>query len=562
MESFGHGDKTALLRSEGRNGGISTPSQKSYLKRYPRSVAHNRDLFINQENQKETLNMLIAGVAESVKIIMDNNSEDGKYPKATFGFDHALAGIKNTYARWRFPETGRSVDDVMKLFFDAYTMGINPGSPSYMGHMLPALNRIALAAWVIANVLNQNMIAHEVAPVFTQMENQVISFLSDLIGYDIMKSGWAIVSGGTNANHTAMLVARNKLLPWVEKHGVHKALRTYNKDNNTHYEDFVIFVWEDAHYSIEKLAGYIGIGSDQVKIIPFIKWSHSILDANRLEEMIREAEENKELIIGISVTAGTTEKGNVHNIDDIMWVAKNRSDGRDFYVHVDAAHGGGFLTNDNIKRNLFQWIDQADSVTVDGHKMFYTNYGCGGIIFKDQASLWYIKQSAPYVLPEDTENENHGSYTIEWSRGVAGLLQLWMSIMHFGKEEYGNIMEELINKTKSLEEKLSANHHFELLWKSELNLLCFRYDPRSPLVRGEKSMNDFNKLLKQTLLKDGNFYLSDTEIDGKTCFRAVIMNLWTDDTYFDGLIAKMTSLGDEIIAKMLKLEKRIEHSLI
>ncbi|MDP2103852.1 MAG: pyridoxal-dependent decarboxylase, partial [Candidatus Gracilibacteria bacterium] len=329
---------------------------------------------------------------------MDNNSEDGTHPKATFGFDHALADIKNTYARGKFPETGKSVNDVMRLFFDTYEMGINPGSPSYMGHMLPALNRIALAAGVIANVLNQNMIAHEVAPIFTQMENQVISFLADLIGYDIMKSGGAIVSGGTNANHTAMLVARNRLLPGVEKHGVHKALRAYNKDNNTDYEDFVIFVGEDAHYSIEKLAGYIGIGSDQVRIIPCIKGSHTTLDTHRLEEMIQEAENNKELVIGISITAGTTEKGNVHNIDDIMRVAKNGPNGKEFYVHVDAAHGGGFLTNDTIKGKLFQGINQADSVTIDGHKMLYTNYGCGGIIFKDQESLGYIKQSAPYVL--------------------------------------------------------------------------------------------------------------------------------------------------------------------
>gem|GEM_PF-4121503 len=61
--------------------------------------------------------------------------------------------------------------------------------------------------------------------------------------------------------------------------------------------------------------------------------------------------------------------------------------------------------------------------------------------------------------------------------------------------------------------------------KPGLNLLCFRYNPKSPLIQSEKSINDFNKLLKQKLLIDGDFYLSDTEIDGKSCFRAVIMNL-------------------------------------
>ncbi len=142
---------------------------------------NNRDFFINKENKELTIDNLTSVVEESIRIILENNSENGRHPKATFGFDHALADVKNTYTRGGFPEKGLSDQDVMKLFFDNYSMGINPGSPNYMGHMLPALNRISLTASVVANVLNQNLIAHEVAPVFTQMENQVISFLADLI---------------------------------------------------------------------------------------------------------------------------------------------------------------------------------------------------------------------------------------------------------------------------------------------------------------------------------------------------------------------------------------------
>jgi glutamate/tyrosine decarboxylase-like PLP-dependent enzyme len=40
--------------------------------------------------------------------------------------------------------------------------------------MLPALNIPAIIANHIATILNQNLIAEEVAPIFTQMENQVI----------------------------------------------------------------------------------------------------------------------------------------------------------------------------------------------------------------------------------------------------------------------------------------------------------------------------------------------------------------------------------------------------
>lgn len=519
------------------------------------------NFFINTENRDETVQMLVESVQKCLDIILANNSEDGTHPKAVFGFRDGLPDVKKSFARWTFPKKWSSIEEVTKLFFDNYKMGINPGSPTYMGHMLPSLNRIALISGVIASILNQNMIAHEVAPVFTQMENQVVSYLANLIGYDIQKSGWAIVSWGTTANHTAMLVARNRLIPWIERHWVHKALKIYNEANNTDFEDIVIFVWDDAHYSIEKLAGYIWIWSEQVKKIPFRNGSHSDLDIDILHTMIDNAEKNKQLLMGISITAGTTEKWNIHNIKEILWVAKHRPTSKEIYVHVDAAHGWGFLTNNTIKDKYFEGIQNADSVTIDGHKMFYTNYGCGGIIFKDQKSLWYIKQSAPYVLPENSENENHGSYTLEWSRGSVGTIELWMSTHFIAKEWYSVIMNELIYKSKMLERLLHDDERFEILWEVELNVLCFRYIPRTYLINSEESINNFNTLLRQKLLHDGDYYLSGTEIEKKSCFRTVIMNLPTKEQHIEKLIAKLHLLSNEIIEDIRKeSEKNMKHS--
>jgi glutamate/tyrosine decarboxylase-like PLP-dependent enzyme len=47
--------------------------------------------------------------------------------------------------------------------------------------MLPPTTIYSLASSNIAHILNQNVIAQEVSPAFTQMENVVVSYLSDLI---------------------------------------------------------------------------------------------------------------------------------------------------------------------------------------------------------------------------------------------------------------------------------------------------------------------------------------------------------------------------------------------
>jgi glutamate/tyrosine decarboxylase-like PLP-dependent enzyme len=43
-----------------------------------------------------------------------------------------------------------------------------------MGQMHPALNVPSIVANNVSSILNQNLIAQEVSPVFTQMENQVV----------------------------------------------------------------------------------------------------------------------------------------------------------------------------------------------------------------------------------------------------------------------------------------------------------------------------------------------------------------------------------------------------
>ena len=77
--------------------------------------------------------------------------------------------------------------------------------------------------------------------------------------------------------------------------------------NGTSYTDVELLVGEDNHYSIEKLAGYTGIGSKKIVEIPYKKDEFD-LDLDFLREAIKRAEEDKKLIVAIFITAGTTEK--------------------------------------------------------------------------------------------------------------------------------------------------------------------------------------------------------------------------------------------------------------
>ena len=77
------------------------------------------------------------------------------------------------------------------------------------------------------------------------------------------------------------------------------------------------------------------------------------------------------------------------------------------FLHVDAAHGGGFLTVSELRRNAFAGIELADTITIDGHKALYCYYPCGGLLVR--ATRWaqtFSVSGSAYI----SEDENYGVY--------------------------------------------------------------------------------------------------------------------------------------------------------
>lgn len=500
-----------------------------------------QEKFISLDQEKNNLGEFVEIMTETIYKIFKllQGSETVGY-QSVIGFDKkTFPLVKKRFGLEAFPEKGESVQDFFQDIDQKIQPFVSPGSPNYFGHMLPALNMSAIIADTVANILNQNVIAEHVAPSLTYMENQVVGYLADLIGYEQDKAVGAIVSGGTTANHTALLVARNKSLPGVAEKGVTKALQDYNGIHGTKYSDIAILSGEDSHYSIEKLASYVGVGSEGNHKIAYL---NDQMDPVKLDAKIRELKQKNVLPIAIVATAGSTEKGHIDDLKAIAQVAKEHK----VYLHIDAAHGGGFLVDPELKAKYFQGIEEADSVTIDGQKMLYTNYSCGGIIFKNRFYREYLKQSARYVLDtQDEEVENHGKYTIEGSRGGSGILQLWSSIRTFGKEGYLKINQQLLTRTQEFRDILLKNSNFEILsGESPLNLVCFRYV--NPCF-SEGALNELNRLLAKEIFQDGEFFVSNSTIDGKNCFRVVIMNLSTEKKHLQAFLSKCNQIVSEQI---------------
>lgn len=113
----------------------------------------------------------------------------------------------------------------------------------------------------------------------------------------------------------------------------------------------VLFTSEDAHYSIQKLASFMGLGSDNVYLIKTDKRG-KIIPEHLESEIKRSLNEGARPFL-VSATAGTTVLGAFDPLEEIADLCEKYN----LWLHVDAAWGGGALMSQKY-RTLLKGIER------------------------------------------------------------------------------------------------------------------------------------------------------------------------------------------------------------
>ncbi len=414
--------------------------------------------------------------------------------------------------------------------------------PRYLSHMASNIPFIALmATWIMA-ILNQNVIEQsEASATTTFVEEQVISWISHLIGFDPHLAGGSAVSGGSIANLTALAVARNKAFPEISTKGF-LAL-----DKGQGLSQGVIFCSQRAHYSIQKAAKLLGIGEDHVRSVPVD--SRDRMDLNKLEQMIELEKSAGNTIVAVVGVAGTSETGIIDDLTGIGKICKREK----IWFHVDAAYGGAALTSSIVKKK-FKGIALADSVTIDGHKWFYVPFELGMIIFADKEDLIWIREVRDYTIKE--LEPDLGKNTLEGSR-TANALKLWMTMKALGTKGYGHIIDHCIEIANYLRSVVNRHKLLEELAPSDLNFVAFRLVPdelkRMLSVDPERAngiLTALNLELQERFKRGGKGFFAQTKLpvykyghEELGAIRSIIMNPFTTRAIIDQVVEAFIEAG-------------------
>lgn len=352
---------------------------------------------------------------------------------------------------------------------------------NFVNRMWVGANLPSIVGEMVAAASNTSSCTYESAPVATLMEKYMIKEMLDLVGFE--NGEGLMTTGSSNANMLAMLSARNEMLPTAKTDGLPGAT------------DILGFVSADAHYSMDKAANILGLGTNRLIKIPVT--STGEMDTDILAEELKRSEENGGQPFFVGLTAGTTVRGAYDSIRQLLELRQQYQ----FWLHVDGAWGGAVVVSEILRDRYLAGIEEVDSFTFDFHKMLGTSLMCNVFLINNRLHTLGNVCSAggdSYIFHGNDTNEvlDLGAISLQCGRRVDSL-KWFLDWKCFGRKGFARRVEHGLELCEYAEKVVIESNDLELVLPRSSFNICFRYKT------SEENANTLNLAIRNKLHHEG-----------------------------------------------------------
>jgi L-2,4-diaminobutyrate decarboxylase len=408
--------------------------------------------------------------------------------------------------------------------------GIQVHSPGYMGRQFSGTVPLAGVMDFVSSVVNQPSTYYEAGQLPVMAERIMADELNRFIGWEPGRFAMVTTSGGSLANLTALLAARNRAHPGIWARGEPGGRGRP-----------AIAVGADVHYSVTRAAGVLGIGETQIVRLPLDRCGR--IAARRVPALLADAERRGLRVFCLVASAGTTALGAFDPIDELAAITAARG----IWLHVDGAHGASLLVSDALRHKL-RGIDKADSLTWDAHKMLFVPAPCTLLFYRNagDAPGAFRRRTASYVSDEEPDAHcefDSGDRNLECTKRPM-IMPLWTLWAMYGRVLFADKIEYLCRMTQEAHAILLGDPDFETLHRPEANILCFRYRPAGV---GEERLHRLQLRIRKQVRLAGRFFISKVDVQGTAALRVVLMNHQVGPEHFRALLAEVRGTGERLL---------------
>jgi len=421
---------------------------------------------------------------------------------------------------------------------------MNAQHPRQFGYFTPPPLPVSIMGELLAQMANQGVDVWHAGPVAAFVEEEVVRWLCDLVGYGPASFG-LLTSGGVMANFMGMALARDTHLGRLLGRG--------RPPRGALLEGVRVYTSDQTHFSIARSLDELGFPPETLEVIPSDDDFH--LRGAPVAAAVARDRAAGLTPFAIAAVAGSTNTGSVDAIGELADVAA----AEDLWLHVDAAYGGAARLSARVAARV-PHLDRADSVTVDPHKWFFQAYDIGGLVVRDgrHLGITFGGRSPEYYRGGEsqgggaTAEEDQGEQLNFYKLGFEGTrrwraLKLWMSWKHLGTTGFGRLVEANVDLAAHLARRCTEADDFEALPEvPELSVVCFRHLPggrEAALARPTPELDEHQDALQMALEQSGDGWLTTTRLRGATWLRAGIVNYLSTEDDIDHLLATLRSLA-------------------
>ncbi|SDO74046.1 pyridoxal phosphate-dependent decarboxylase family protein [Desulforhopalus singaporensis] len=401
---------------------------------------------------------------------------------------------------------------------------VKTSHPGFVNRMWTGANLPSVVGEIVAAVTNTSACTYESAPVSTLLEKYMFNQMAEVVGFE--RAEGQMTTGSSNANMIAMMVARNHALRDVKREGLFGQRKIFG------------FVGSDAHYSMDKAANILGLGTDQLIKVPLN--DRGEMELRELEQLLEKVHSSGDRAFFVAATAGTTVRGAYDSIEPVLQLRSKYG----FWLHVDGAWGGAAVLSPLLKKKFLAGLEQADSFTCDFHKMLGAALMCNILLINNKNNAFGTALSAgdgSYLFRDEDENmvEDLGVTSLQCGRRVDSL-KWFLDWKFFGRRGLGDRVEKYLELCRYAESVVHDDPRLELVVPRTSFNICFRYR-----VAASRN-NDFNYELRSRLYKQGKSLVGIAYIDGKLVLRLLITNPLAVKEDVDAFFSELLRTGDEL----------------
>jgi L-2,4-diaminobutyrate decarboxylase len=429
------------------------------------------------------------------------------------------------------PRNGIGLDAVLSevahLVVPNSTAVSNPRYAAHL-HCPPAIS--SLAAETILSALNQSMDSYDQGPAAAVIEQYVIDWMCELLGYDA--GDGVFTSGGTQSNLQALLLARDTYardtLGWnIARDGLPSSSR-----------DWRILCTSQTHFTVELAARLLGLGT--ASIVHVETDGDGRLDPGSLHASIQKCLAAHRPVIAVVLTAGTTDRGVIDPIPESCMIAHEHG----IWVHVDAAAGGCLMLSDRY-RHLLAGISAADSVTVDFHKLLFQTISCGALFLKQESAFDILAKHVDYLNPAEDdpgETPNLVAKSLQTTRRFDAL-KVFVTLRALGIAAVAQMIEATVDAACAASRAAAADHRLRIIGTAATNSVLIRWT--SPTMTSV-ALDRVNTMIREQLATDGHALIGRTRVAEGVALKLTFVNPVCTPRTAHALIQQIATSGERI----------------